>query len=134
MDTGQLWIGTIHSFCLDWILRPYGIYHPALQHGFRVIDAHESERRLAEHCQASQSRVSPFHCAYNYTSRGPELRGIDPGFQPAVMEVLGWYWEDLHANRQIDFEMILPEATSDEVKEFIDQMRPSCTPASGTSA
>lgn len=34
----------------------------------------------------------------------------------------------------LDFEMILPEATSDEVKEFIDQMRPSCTPASGTSA
>lgn len=72
-----------------------------------MIDAHETERRLAEHCQASQHRVSPFHCAYNYTSRGPELRGIDAGFQPAVMEVLGWYWEDLHANRQIDFEMIL---------------------------
>lgn len=107
VDTDQLWIGTIHSFCLDWILRPYGIYHPALQHGFRVIDAHESERRLAEHCEASRNRVTTFHCAYNYTSRGPELRGIDPSFQPAVMEVLGWYWDDLHANRQIDFEMIL---------------------------
>nr|WP_283093795.1 UvrD-helicase domain-containing protein [Burkholderia cenocepacia] len=30
VDTSQLWIGTIHSFCLEWILKPYGIYEPAL--------------------------------------------------------------------------------------------------------
>lgn len=107
VDTKQLWIGTIHSLCLDWILRPYGIYHPALQHGFRVIDAHETERRLIEHCQASRNRVMPFHCSYNYTTTGCELRGINNAFRPAVMEVLGWYWADLQASRQIDFEMIL---------------------------
>jgi DNA helicase II / ATP-dependent DNA helicase PcrA len=107
VDTEQLWIGTIHSFCLDWILRPYGIYHPELQNGFRVIDAHETDRRLAAHCQASRHRVTPFHCGYNYTTNGCELRGINAGFRPAVMEVLGWYWADLRASRQIDFEMIL---------------------------
>ena len=26
VDTSQLWIGTIHSFCLEWILRPYHLY------------------------------------------------------------------------------------------------------------
>ena len=35
VDTEQLWIGTIHSFCLEWIIRPYGIYHPKLQNGFQ---------------------------------------------------------------------------------------------------
>lgn len=107
VDTDQLWIGTIHSFCLDWILRPYAVYHPALQLGFRVIDAHETERRLAEHCQVLRNRVAPFHCAYSYTSAGCDLRNVGPDFAPAVMEVLGRYWEDLEKNRQIDFEMIL---------------------------
>lgn len=26
VDTSGLWIGTIHAFCLEWILKPYGIY------------------------------------------------------------------------------------------------------------
>ena len=33
VDTSRLWIGTIHSFCLEWILRPYGVYHPSLKNG-----------------------------------------------------------------------------------------------------
>ena len=36
VDTSQLWIGTIHSFCLEWILKPYGIYEPDLAQGFRI--------------------------------------------------------------------------------------------------
>lgn len=28
VDTSGLWIGTIHAFCLEWILKPYGIYSP----------------------------------------------------------------------------------------------------------
>ena len=30
VDTSGLWIGTIHAFCLEWILKPYGIYSPEL--------------------------------------------------------------------------------------------------------
>ncbi|MEV1192286.1 UvrD-helicase domain-containing protein, partial [Pseudomonas aeruginosa] len=33
IDTSGLWIGTIHAFCLEWIIKPYGIYSPALAHG-----------------------------------------------------------------------------------------------------
>lgn len=106
VDTDQLWIGTIHSFCLDWILRPYAIYHPALQHGFRVIDAHDSDRRLEALCQASPERVSVFDCGYNYTTAGYQLRA--PGARrAAVLAVLERYWVELEAARQIDFEMIL---------------------------
>jgi superfamily I DNA/RNA helicase len=34
----QLWTGTIHSFSLDWILRPYACYSKQLRRGFRVAD------------------------------------------------------------------------------------------------
>lgn len=106
VDTTQLWIGTIHSFCLDWILRPYALYHPSLRNGFRVIDAHDSERRLAELCRTAPTRISAFDCAYNYTSDGCQLRTARHLRVPA-MEVLQRYWRDLEAGRQIDFEMIL---------------------------
>ncbi|WP_167877452.1 UvrD-helicase domain-containing protein, partial [Klebsiella pneumoniae] len=33
VDTSGLWIGTIHAFCLEWILKPYGIYSPELARG-----------------------------------------------------------------------------------------------------
>lgn len=106
VDTAQLWIGTIHSFCLDWILRPYAIYHPALRHGFRVIDAHDSDRRLEDLCRASPERVSAFDCGYNYTTAGYQLRAAEAR-RPAVLAVLERYWAELEAARQIDFEMIL---------------------------
>ena len=34
----HLWTGTIHSFALEWILRPYSSYDPLLRNGFSVID------------------------------------------------------------------------------------------------
>ena len=51
VDTNQLWIGTIHSFCLEWILRPYHLYLDELKNGFRVINSHESEAILTELCK-----------------------------------------------------------------------------------
>lgn len=38
IDTSNLWTGTIHSFCLQWIIKPYGIYLPELQKGFSILD------------------------------------------------------------------------------------------------
>lgn len=38
IDTKQLWAGTIHSFCLDWILRPYAGYLDILKNGFAIAD------------------------------------------------------------------------------------------------
>lgn len=33
----QLWIGTIHSFCLEWIIRPYSIFIDSLPVDFIVL-------------------------------------------------------------------------------------------------
>ncbi|MDU2145280.1 MAG: ATP-dependent helicase [Staphylococcus sp.] len=38
INTSQLWTGTIHSFCLQWILKPYGIYLLELQKSYSIID------------------------------------------------------------------------------------------------
>lgn len=43
----QLWAGTIHSFCLEWILRPYKGYLDELKNGFVIADEFKSEEIIS---------------------------------------------------------------------------------------
>jgi len=43
IDVSQLWVGTIHSFCLEWILRPYSMYTESLSGKFEIIDEKKQE-------------------------------------------------------------------------------------------
>ena len=108
VDTSQLWIGTIHSFCLEWILRPYAIYHPELKHGFRVINAHDTERAHELLC-SQHGGLRTFDCGHYFTSTGYVISCPD-WKQARVDALLQQYWTDLRANRQVDFEMILAYA------------------------
>jgi DNA helicase II / ATP-dependent DNA helicase PcrA len=108
VDTSQLWVGTIHSFCLEWILKPYGIYHPALRNGFRVINAHDTERMHEELCSAAQdSKINSFDCAYYFKPGGYVLTSNKTDKHEAIKGVLRAYWRTLRTERQIDFELIL---------------------------
>ncbi len=50
VNTKQLWIGTIHAFCLEWIIRPYSLYIHQLKKGFRVTNSYDSEEIISELC------------------------------------------------------------------------------------
>lgn len=109
VDTSQLWIGTIHSFCLEWILRPYAIYHPELKNGFRVINAHDTERAHELLCSEHGGGLRTFDCGHYFTSAGHVI--ACPDWKRAKVEaLLQQYWAELRANRQVDFEMILDYA------------------------
>ncbi|MFC0344887.1 UvrD-helicase domain-containing protein [Epilithonimonas hispanica] len=34
----RIWSGTLHAFCLEWIIKPYSCYLPELQNGFSIAD------------------------------------------------------------------------------------------------
>lgn len=106
VDTSGLWIGTIHAFCLEWIIKPYGIYSPELAHGYRVIDPHDRERLLERLC-APYKGVTHWDCDYYVTEAGYQLGCVDRGKHHIIHEVLRAYFDELSANRQIDFELIL---------------------------
>jgi superfamily I DNA/RNA helicase len=107
VDTSKLWIGTIHSFCLEWILKPYGIYHNALKHGFRVINSYDTEELITELCKAYQgSKITYYDCGYHYTSMGRALSCSETK-KPHVKNILDQYYNTLLLNKQIDFEQIL---------------------------
>ncbi|WP_058120184.1 UvrD-helicase domain-containing protein [Photobacterium kishitanii] len=107
VDTSKLWIGTIHSFCLEWILKPYGCYHSALKYGFRVINSHETEELLTPLCAPfSNEKVSYYDCGYYYTSQGMSL-SCQVAKKGIVGGILSQYHSILLKNNQIDFEQIL---------------------------
>lgn len=108
IDTDQLWIGTIHAFCLEWILKPYGGYHPELSNGFNIINSHESELIISRLC--GQHSISYYDCGFYFTGAGYELGCLDSRKHDAIHEVLAAYFDELKENRQIDFEMILQYA------------------------
>ena len=108
VDTDQLWIGTIHAFCLEWILKPYGIYHNRLAHGFSVIDTHEREMLLTRLCEPFKAqKVSFYDCDFYFTEKGYELGCQDTAKHASLKSVLKKYFEELERTRQIDFELIL---------------------------
>lgn len=51
VDFYNIWTGTIHQFCMNFIIRPYSIYSERLRFGYRVIDEYEQREygRLIAH-------------------------------------------------------------------------------------
>jgi DNA helicase-2/ATP-dependent DNA helicase PcrA len=106
VDTAQLWIGTIHSFCLEWILRPYSVYHDRLKYGFGVISPHDSDAALDEICRAGGGQVGLYDRGHYFTSDGLVLSG--PAHKHRLItDVLSRYHIWLGENRLLDFELIL---------------------------
>ncbi|BDB27318.1 ATP-dependent helicase [Cupriavidus sp. P-10] len=106
VDTSGLWIGTIHSFCLEWIIKPYGVYLPELARGYRVLDRHDRELLLERLC-APYSGVSHWDCDYYFNESGYHLGCADAWKHEALHQILQEYFRELAAARQIDFELIL---------------------------
>ena len=108
VDTKQLWIGTIHSFCLEWILRPYSLYLEELKNGFRVINSHDTEELLSELCVPYRyPRISYWHCERTAIPGGYNLRNVNDNIRANVEAILEEYHSVLKQNNQIDFEQIL---------------------------
>ena len=108
VNTAQLWIGTIHSFCLEWIIKPYGIYHDALKNGFRVIDQHEREKILEELCVPfKKQKITFWDCDFYFTATGYILGCQHAWKHDGLHKILEQYFAILQEDRAIDFEFIL---------------------------
>lgn len=108
VDTSQLWIGTIHAFCLEWIIKAYGIYASELAYGYRIIDQHEREKLLERLCiPYKDQRITFYDCEYYFTPNGYHLGCPNRAKHDAIRAILAEYFGILEANRQIDFELIL---------------------------
>ena len=102
VDTKNLWIGTIHSFCLNWIVKPNVDRIPRLSKGFNVIDEHEKEFIINElkekyglgfFDKVITSLTHDFK--YKYSKNNTEFNLVKD------------YHSYLYSNRLIDFDLII---------------------------
>jgi DNA helicase-2/ATP-dependent DNA helicase PcrA len=108
VDISQLWIGTIHSFCLEWILRPYSLYLDELKEGFRVLNSYESEEIISSLCEPfKEQNVTYYDCSFIAKKGEYILTSSTPAKQTIIESILDKYFEILKINKQIDFEQIL---------------------------
>lgn len=110
VNTEQLWIGTIHSFCLEWILKPYHQYLDELKYGFRVISSFDSEKILTELCKpysSSKPQITYWDCGIIAKTDNYYLTCLDRNKYKFLKNVYSEYFKTLRNNKQIDFEQIL---------------------------
>jgi len=108
VETEQLWIGTIHSFCLEWILKPYHLYSDRLKNGFRVINSYESEEILTELCKPyKKQKITYWDCGLLAKTDNIYLTCLDSSKHKALQSIISEYFQILEQNNQIDFEQIL---------------------------
>lgn len=108
VDTTQLWIGTIHAFCLHWILRPYHLYLDKLKYAFSVINSYEAEKILTELCgKYTNPRINFGDCSVIAKIDNIYLTCRDTNKHPSLIEIFTDYYNILSINKQIDFEQIL---------------------------
>jgi superfamily I DNA/RNA helicase len=110
VNTEQLWIGTIHSFCLEWILKPYYQYLDELKYGFRVISSFDSEKILTELCKPysiSKPKITYWDCGIIAKTDNYYLTCLDENKHKSLIKIYSEYFRILKNNNQIDFEQIL---------------------------
>ena len=44
----NIWAGTIHQFCMEYIIRPYSMYSDRLRRGYHIIDEYEKREYMRE--------------------------------------------------------------------------------------
>ncbi|MBJ8889346.1 ATP-dependent helicase [Citrobacter sp. FDAARGOS_156] len=107
VDTSRLWIGTIHSFCYEWLLKPYSIYHENLSDGFKILNTYDSEELITTICSNYKNeKINFYDCNHYYTSEGLRLSGYF-NKHGAIKNILDEYHLQMRENNQIDFEQML---------------------------
>ncbi len=108
VDIKQLWIGTIHAFCLEWILRPYSLYLNELKNGYKILNSHDSEILFIELCKPYKNpKITHWDLGYYATTTGYHLSCLDTNKKESLEQILSDYHHHLSENHQIDFEQIL---------------------------
>lgn len=89
IDTNTIWTGTIHQFCLEYIIRPYSMYSDFTKRGYEIIDDYIQKKYIKDICGI-------LHISFNNNENFLENS-----------KVYNCYRKLLNDKKQIDFNMIL---------------------------
>lgn len=108
VPTDQLWIGTIHSFCNEWILKPYSSLLEKLKFGYRIMDSNESENLINEICKGYDKPKITFWDCKHYANIDGIVQVTNSGYKyDGVSAVLQEYFAFLDKHNFISYEHML---------------------------
>lgn len=99
--SGRVWAGTIHSFALEWIIRPYASYSPALNSGYSIADEFET-RKILNKLKADKG-LRVFDDVNTTFNRQGVVENVDRRAKEVELE----YRQILAARKKIDFDQSL---------------------------
>lgn len=99
----SVWVGTIHSFCLQWIIKPNINLVPRLSQGYVIIDEHEKEKL-----------INDLKEKYDFGLYDNIITSLSINYQYEYLDktsnhykLVDEYHQYLRENKYIDFELIL---------------------------
>lgn len=101
INCDNVWSGTLHAFCLEWILKPYSCYVPALKNGFSIADetfCSELVSKLKTKYKIKQTE--PINFQFQRDGSYVETDSVK-------LKLLADYHTFLKGKKLIDFEQIL---------------------------
>lgn len=101
INSDRIWSGTLHAFCLEWILRPFSCYLPELNNGFSIADetfCSDLISKLKE--KYNLKPIDPINLRFNRDGSFVEPKSVQK-------KVLKEYHKVLKKNKLIDFELLL---------------------------
>ena len=101
LDISRLWAGTIHSFCLEWVLKPYAGYCSRIKDGFSIADDH-----VCEHLKEEIKKELKIK-SYAAINTKLDLKGACVNTDPQSRIAAGKYHKYLEEQKLIDFDLII---------------------------
>ncbi len=102
IDSNNLWVGTIHSFCLEWVIKPYVGYSSRISKGYRIIDEYE-QRKIINKVK-SQFKIGIFD---DLPTQLNECFEVQSKRNTSIFNAVTEYHNILLENKLIDFDLIL---------------------------
>lgn len=97
----MLWAGTIHSFAIEWILKPYACYIPEISNGFSLIDEYEASNLIFD---LKNKNKLGFNDKVNFSY---DLKGEVYNDSEVKKRVEKEFRQHLLKNKKIDFDQVL---------------------------
>jgi DNA helicase-2/ATP-dependent DNA helicase PcrA len=101
IESGRVWAGTIHSFALEWIIKPYASYSVILNSGYSIADEFETRRIISKLKSDKGLRI------FDDVNTTFNRQGVVENRNIRAKEVEQEYRQILSSRKKIDFDQSL---------------------------
>ncbi len=103
IEQSAIWAGTIHQFCLEYIIYPYSMSLSRLCKGFTIIDEYVRDLYLQQILDSMSIKIPFYEKGKIRTMLNRNMKIVETRYP----QVVKCYHDQLIRNKEIDFDLIL---------------------------